>query len=123
MKKSTKRKIEKEIKKVNPLTIFLVIVFTLIGIAGGFFGVHMLTKNDTFELLGGYEIKCNVGDSFIDEGAKIIAFGKDISSEVIVEGNVDTSIKGDYVLKYKVNHFRYNGYVLYRLVSVVEVGE
>ena len=120
-KKSTKNKIIKEVKKVHKLTLVLVVVFALLGIGAGFGTTYLLTRNDVFEVIGGTEITINVNEQYIEQGARAIAFGKDISASVVADGTVDTSVEGKYVVTYTVNHFRFSGYKLYKLVTVVSL--
>ena len=126
-KKSTK-KLEKQLKKIHPLTIFFVVIFLLVGVGAGFGTFYLLTKNDKFEFVGGSEITINVGEKFIasNDDVVIVAFGKDISDSVEIFGDVDpttkeldTSVDGKYVIKYKVNHIRFKDHILYKLVTVV----
>jgi len=123
-KKSTKKnlnKIKKKIKKFSKPTIIIAIICFLIAFAGGVFTTYYLTKNDTFELIGDSYIELEIGEEYIEYGAKIIAFNKDISNEVIIKGTVDTSNQGEYILKYTVDNFRFKGYTLYKKIVVGEV--
>lgn len=113
-----KRKLKTELKKVHKKHFWLILLFLCLGIGAGFGTTYFLTKNDTFTLVGQTELNLNVGENYVEQGAKAVAFGKDISGDVKVEGSVDTSKEGRYVLKYTVNNIRYNGYTLYRLVIV-----
>ena len=54
-KKSSKstKKVKKEITKIakkNPIGIVFIIAFIIVGLLGGFLGISVLTKNDTFEM-------------------------------------------------------------------------
>ena len=118
MKKSTKNKIKKAAKKVSTTTKVICALLFILFACGGAFAVYTVTKNDTFELIGESLIELNVGDDYIEQGAKAIAFGKDISSEVKVKGIVNTQVEGEYLLKYTVDNFRFKGYTLYRKVVV-----
>lgn len=120
MKKQTK-KLKKELKKVNLATLIFVVVFAVIGAVSGYGVCMLLTKNDVFELNGDTEMTIDVGTPYNELGAKAIAFGKDISSEVVVEGTVNVDVAGRYVIKYKVGNIRFMNHVLYRLVIVEEV--
>ena len=122
MAKSYKKQIQREIKKVNPITIIFVVLFAVIGVGAGFGVALYLTKDDVFALNGDTEITLQVGEDYVEQGAKAIAFGKDISENIEIIGEVDTSVEGRYVLKYKVKSFRYTNYVLYRLVIVEAEG-
>ena len=122
MAKSSKKKLEKELKKVHKATLIFVVVFALLGVAAGYGVGYFLTKDDVFKLNGQEQITLSVGDTYQEDKCTIIAFGKDISDQVIITGEVETSVEGKYVVKYTVNHFRYAGYTLYRLVTVEPSG-
>lgn len=122
-KSNLEKQVEVTIKKVNPITLIVAVFCLLVGVLGGWFGYKAITKNDTFELNGEKEITLNVGDAFVDEGAKIVAFGRDISQDVIIQGEVDTTKANEYVLTYTVNNFKYKGVKKIRIIRVVENNE
>lgn len=113
-----KNKLKKELKKAHKKHSGLIFIFLLLGIGAGFGTTYYLTRNDVFELKGNTQVNVEVGGEYIEEYANIIAFGKDISGNVKIEGVVDTTKEGRYVLKYTVDNIRYKGYTLYRLVIV-----
>lgn len=119
MARNYKRKVKQVVKNTHGLTLFFVVLFFIIGAVGGYFGYAYVTKPDTFELLGEKEITLTVGDTFVDQGFKAIAFGKDVSDKVEIDGTVDTNIEGTYVLTYTVNNLKYNGVKRCRVVNVV----
>ena len=83
-----KSKLEKTVdkqRKNHPVAFFLVILFLLLGALGGYFTLKFLTKEDCFLVLGEQTIYLDLGESFVDDGVKIIAFGEDISSDVKIE--------------------------------------
>lgn len=123
MAKRTTKKLQKQIKKANPITIILVCLFALIGVGAGLGTSYFLTRNDVFKINGETEITLNIGDTYQEQGATAIAFGKDISKEVKVDGVVDTTKEGRYVIKYTVDNIRFNNYTLYKLVVVEPIGE
>lgn len=118
-----KSKLEKEVKKLHVGTIIFVIVFLVLGVGAGVGVTYFLTKDDVFKLNGESEITLNVGDTYTEEKATAIAFGKDVSASVKIKGTVDTSKEGRYVVEYTIDNFRFNGYTLYRLVIVEPIGE
>ena len=133
MKKSTRRKIEKSIKKTHPLIISLVIGFLLVGIGLGLFTHDYLTKNDMFEVNGEKYIVLQVGDvyEYVEEGAKAVAYGKDITSEIKVEyvgfelndnGKcvIDTTEPNEYCVIYTVDNYKYKNIQRIKYISVVE---
>lgn len=55
------------------------------------------------ELIGSEEITLNVGDTYKELGYKATdSNGKDVSSEVNIQNNVDTSKKGEYMVIYSI---------------------
>ena len=108
------------ISKIGKKSIFFIVLCLIFGLAVGVGTVFVLTKDDVFKLNGETEIVLNVGDSYTEQYATAIAFGKDISSDIIIEGEVDTSKKGEYILTYTVNNFRFKNYTLYRKITVGE---
>ncbi|MBQ7885228.1 MAG: DUF5011 domain-containing protein [Clostridia bacterium] len=120
MKKRTQNKMKNTIKKTSTFTKVLCVFLFVICCCGGAYATYSITKNDTFELIGESLIELSIGEEYIEQGVKAIAFGKDISSQVIRTGTVDKQTKGEYILKYTVNNFRFKGYTLYKKVVVSE---
>ena len=118
MKKSQKNKIKKAAKQTSTTTKIISLLLFVLCACAGVFSVYYVTKNDTFELVGESLIELNVGDEYIEQGAKAIAFGKDISDKIEIKGTVNTSVEGEYLLKYTVDNFRFKGYTLYKKVVV-----
>ena len=121
IEKKIKNKVEKSAKK-RPLT-FLLMVALLLGCGvGGYFTASAICKNDCFEIIGEKEVVLTVGETFVDEGARAISFGRDISDKIVVaENTVDTEKAGQYYIKYTVDDFRFKGVERYRIVIVEEV--
>lgn len=117
-----KREIKKDFKK-NPIGYILAIVFLVLGLAAGGSACYFLTKDDTFNIKGDSIVKLSVGDEYTESGYEATSFGKDISSDITIEGKVDTSTSGVYVIKYKCNHLRFKDVVRIRYVVVEEVTE
>lgn len=123
-----KSKLEKTVdkqRKNHPVAFFLVVLFLLLGALGGYFTLKFLTKEDCFLVLGEQTIYLDLGESFVDDGVKIIAFGKDISSNVKIERdeNFDENVAGRYYVKYTIDNLRYKGVVKYRYVVFVDENE
>ena len=116
-----KRSAARAAKKFHPLTLFLALLFLAAGIAAGIFLSRHLTRNDCFELNGARVVKIEVGGTFADEGAKVLSFGRDISSKVQTGGDVpDVNTEGVYQIVYTVDDIRWGDY---RRVRVVIVGD
>ena len=118
MTKRSKKNIEK-VKKKHPIAFIFVIALFAVGIFGGYFTVKTLTKNDTFELIGEKYITLTLGQSYQDEGAKAVFFGKDISGEIVTENNIDYSSVGQYYIKYEYSNFLYKDITIYRYVTII----
>lgn len=112
------KKIKSKFSKMTKIVCLFLFVFSFLG---GILTTYILTKNDKFEIIGGTEIILNIGEEYVEQGAKIIAFGKDISSQVKIVGMVDTSVADDYVLEYTVDNFRFFNYKLYKKITVKDV--
>lgn len=108
------------IKKMDKKVLIFVALFLVLGIACGAITMFMLTKNDQFTLVGESEIFLNVGDEYVEQYAKAVAFGNDISKDIKTKGDVDTTKEGTYIVTYWVENFRYNNYKLYRKIVVKE---
>ena len=118
-----KSKIEKAVnkqKKAHPIAFLLVVLFLAVGAVCGYFVTKHLTRNDKFEILGEQTITINLGEDLPqDEGAIAISFGRDISSRIVVEDNINTEKAGRYYIKYTVDDIRYNGVVKYRYIIIL----
>jgi hypothetical protein len=115
-----KKQAEKQARK-KPWYALLLIVILAFGGVGGFFGAKFLTRNDTFEINGDQEVVLEVGDYYVEKGATIISFGRDISKTVKIDSTVDTTTAGQYYVKYTVEDIRFGNVERYRYVTVVEV--
>ena len=84
-KTRVKREVKKQIKK-RPLLFALLAFFLGLGAAGGYFGGKYITRNDCFEVVGQQTIFLNVGQTYQEQGAKAVSFGKNITDEDIKYG-------------------------------------
>ena len=113
--KRSSKKAKKQLKKLGFGAIMMAIFMLAIGAAGGFFGVKFLTKKDCFELIGKDEITLQLGETYLDEGANIVSFGKDVSADVEIETNLKIDLNGKYYAEsegtyymiYKSKNFKY----------------
>ena len=64
-----------------------------------------------------------LGESYQDEGAIAIAFGKDISSKIETNDNIDFQTPGSYYIKYTIDNLRYKGVERYRQIIIEEVSD
>ena len=119
-KKKTKRKIKKSVKRLNGWTVFFCIIALAAGVAAGVGAYKLVCINDKFVINGSKEYYIELGSKkfeYIDAGATVVEFGKDISDEVIVKTNMtdlgngkyeaDASIPGKYYIEYTVDSPKY----------------
>ena len=73
-----------------------------------------MTRNDCFTINGREEITCTLSEHYIDQGAKVIAFGIDDSDKIIVETDLQqddngyyAESEGTYYIKYTVDNLKY----------------
>lgn len=104
-------------KKQN-IGIFAIIFLLVLGGVAGFFTAKHITRNDVFEIIGEQTITLSVGETYQDEGAKAVSFGKDISSKIVSENNIDYLAVGTYYIRYTVNDIRYRGIERYRVIII-----
>ena len=80
VKKKTKRKLKKGVKRLNAWTLFFCIVALIAGLAAGIGAYELLCMNDEFELNGRkeYYVELRAGTfEYTDAGATVIEFGRD----------------------------------------------
>ena len=118
-------------KNFNVLIIVLAFIFILGGVVGYFVGSSLI-KNDKFTINGESTIEIFVGQTYQDEGATAISFGKDVSDKIKTESDLDwieegqfytSAEEGQYYLKYTVNNIRYKGVERYRTIIVKPLEE
>lgn len=117
MKKNVKKIIKKHLTGV---TLFFGILFLVIGVVLGFIVFKALNKegNTKIELNGETIVTLNVGDSYEELGVTYVIDDKDYSSEVVISGNVDTTVNGRYLLTYTLDKDEHV-IVLTRVVNVI----
>ena len=95
-RKVSTKKVDKQIKKLGFGTIFIVIIILAVCLIGGYFGGKFFLRNDCFVLNGKDEITLQIGESYVDEGVKVILFGKNDESKVNIETNLKKNEDGSY---------------------------
>ncbi|MBE7076391.1 MAG: hypothetical protein E7374_00675 [Clostridiales bacterium] len=114
-KKSESKKVNKKLKKLGFGTVCLILFVLAVGVAGGFFGVKFLTRNDCFEIVGNDELTLTLDKTYEDTGVKIVAFGKDESDKVEIETNLEkhedgtysADSEGTYYIQYTATNLKY----------------
>ena len=102
-------------KKPKSHILLFAVIFLIVGMVAGGLTTYFVCKNDTFELLGQESVSLTVGESYQDEGVKIIAFGKDESKSVSIKtelqkdenGNYTSSEEGKFYIIYTSTCFKF----------------
>ena len=135
--KSKQKKAVKAVKSAGAMAWLFVFVFLIVGLGGGVFSCWMICRNDCFEIVGQEELVFtldNENERYVDEGVKIVSFGKDVSSSIEVETNllIDdqgryyAEEEGTYYIKYKSHDLKYGKIFTVekvRIVTFVEPSE
>lgn len=114
--KKTDMEIEKNVKKFGLKACLILILVLVIGAGLGFGGVFLLTRRDTFTLLGSEELSLCVGTNYVEDGYKVIEFGMNKNSSVSVETDMIVNADGSYSPKIDENGDAVLGtyYIIYR---------
>lgn len=133
MTKITSKDIKKIKKHISNKALLLGVVFLIIGIISGCLAYYILCKDDKLELLGESQLTFSVGETatYVEDGFVAISFGKDISSTVEIESDlekdtsgkyiINTSSEGTYFIKYTFKDYHFNTIIKYRTFTVSEV--
>lgn len=136
-KKPKKRQInkaKKAVKGVGAKGWIVALLVLVIGIGVGLGSFFLICKNDNFELIGKDELIITTSEKYTDDGVKIIAFGKDISSDVMIDtdmkidddGNFYSDVIGTHYITYYTTELKYGSIFKVqkiRLITVVEASE
>ncbi len=137
VKASTKR-----FAKKNMVPIVIVAVVFIVFMLIGYFVSSAITKNDGFTLNNSNkDLAIAVNGEYVEEGAKVISFGKDISEYLVIQiydetgilvDKVDTSFDTEYAIIYNIvipddagfiNKLILGKYEDYTQVRTITVGE
>jgi hypothetical protein len=121
MSKKVRKKVNKIIKKqLTGVSLFFAVLFLIIGIVIGFYLYNINNKEGftKIELTGDGVITLNVGDTYNEEGFTMVIDDYDYADKVLVDGSVDTSKEGVYVITYTLNEDGHN-VILTRVVNVM----
>ena len=135
--------VKKELsKKTNQPLIISIVLCLVAGVLIGYFALGFFTKNDGF-VMNNYnseEIDVYIGGEsevteYVEKGAKCVAFGKDITEDIVITykyredlsfdavevNEIDESKAGIYYAIYTVDNLRYKGIELIR--NIIVIGE
>ncbi len=145
--KSNKRKkssrAKSKTKKLGLKAMLIILLVTIIGGAIGVGACYFVCRDDCFTIIGEEQIeRVLVADGktatseniYVDEGVKIVSFGRDISDKVEIEtdltvlpdGTYTASEPRTYYIKYKVDDIKYGKIFTVervRLIDFVESSE
>ena len=130
--KKQEKQLEKTIKKSSPKVLIASLLLLIVGFAIGIGAFFLVCKNDTFEIIGSDEITLTLDEEYIENGAKIIEFSKDISNEAVIETNMNLNEEnksneiGTFYVKYSINSLKYGKIFKIekiKLVTFVEASE
>lgn len=113
-----KKEFNKMLKKTNKLLLLFVFLFLALGIGAGYLSSFLLTKNDTFELIGEKSISLSLNEKYQDTGVKVISYGLNLNDKVSVDSNLDTSKEGEYRIIYTVKSLKYKNVKRVRYITV-----
>jgi hypothetical protein len=121
MNKKVRKKVDKILKKqLTGVSLFFAVLFLIIGIVIGFYLYNINNKEgfSKIELNGNGIVNLNVGDNYNEEGFTMVIDDYDYADKVLVNGSVDTSKEGVYVITYTLNEDGHN-IILTRVVNVM----
>ena len=121
MSKKVRKKVNKIIKKqLTGVSLFFVVLFLIMGIVIGFY-IYNINNKEGFskiELNGNGIVNLKIGDNYNEEGFTMVIDDYDYADMVLVNGSVDTSKEGVYVITYTLNEDGHN-IILTRVVNVM----
>ena len=120
MSKKVRKKVNKILKKqLTGVSLFFAVLFLIIGIVIGFYLYNINNKEgfSKIELNGNGIVNLKVGDNYNEEGFTMVIDDYDYTRKVLVNGSVDTSKEGVYVITYTLNEDGHN-IILTRVVNV-----
>ena len=121
MSKKVRKKVNKIIKKqLTGVSLFFAVLFLIMGIVIGFYLYNINNKEgfSKIELNGNGIVNLKVGDTYNEEGFTMVIDDYDYADMVLVNGSVDTSKEGVYVITYTLNEDGHN-IILTRVVNVM----
>lgn len=91
---------KKLLRKIPAGVKVLLVLLLLVGIAGGYFAVKWVSKNDHFVLKGQatYSIEAGTPFTYREEGVDAVCFGRDVSGKMQVETTLQKNAAGEYII-------------------------
>ena len=120
-----KRALKKRLKKIHPLTVFLMVVALVGGFFLGSFVCNTVSKNDRFVLCGQANTTLALtaieGDCYLytEEGVEAVCFGRDVSGTVCVKTDLQRDAEG----KYRIPLDKEGTYTITYTVNAPKFGE
>lgn len=132
-----------KIKKIGFKAVLIILIVMIVGGAIGAGACYFVCRNDCFEIIGEDHIErvLKAEDKelanqnvYIDEGVKVISFGRDVSDKVYIEtdliknddGSYTATEPGTHYIVYKVDDIKYGKIFTIqriRLIDFVESSE
>lgn len=121
---------QKLAKKKRSALCWIALIFLAIGFAVGYFSAEYLCSNDCFFINGDSHITVQKGTDYTyqDEGATVISFGRDLSTEISIDTDltptengtylIDTSTEQTFTITYTVDDLRFRGVKKVRFITV-----
>lgn len=129
-------------KKLSFAGIITILLVAILGAGVGAGACYYISRKDCFDIIGQDELTLTLPSDqtltsenyYIDQGVKIISFGRDVSSKVVVETNLTKTEDGKYTadeigtyyIKYSVDDIKYGKIFTIeriRLITFVEPSE
>lgn len=131
---STSKAVKGRVKRAGTKTLLIAFIMLIVGAMVGGGTWWIVCRNDCFDLVGQESVSLTLEESYIDQGVKIIAFGRDEGQSIEIEtnlkidenGNFYSDETGVFYIKYKSCCFKYSKLFKVekvRLISVVEQSE
>lgn len=116
VQKTVKRKVKKDVKKTvknnKGLVVIIILSFIIFAVCG-FFVAYKFTEYDGLTLNDpNKNIKLDIGESYVEQGAKFIVFGKDVSNLIKIDiydndgeivDKINTTESTTYDVVYSIN--------------------